>query len=126
MCKADTFTLRPNRPGEDINYYYALPVWKRRTQEDITSINVYCEQHTFDCDFVCSFVPFIHDDGRLAWVGVTQRLDPNNPCLGIHMDRDTKQLTIQFSQEHNDLIMDKIERETKTTRFLRHSGKNWS
>jgi len=116
---ADTLTLRPNRPGEDINYYPVFPIWRTPQPDDMAAITRCCEEHDFDYEYLCSFVPFIRDDGNLAWVGITQGRDRNNPSLDIHIDRDTKKLTIQFSQDYTNMIINFIERETSRMRFAR-------
>ena len=114
---AATLTLRPNRPGEDINYYSVFPIWKRPEPDDKAVIRKCCEEYDFDYAYLCSFVPFIRDDGNLAWVGITQGRDPSNPGLDIHMNRETKELSIQFSQDYTNMIVNYIERETSRMRF---------
>ena len=114
---AATLSLRPNRPGEDINYYSVYPIWKRPQPDDRAAIRRCCDEYDFAYNYLCSFVPFIRDDGNLAWVGITQGRDPSNPGLDIHINRETKELTVQFSQDYTNMIVNCIERETSRMRF---------
>ena len=114
---AATLALRPNRPGEDINYYSVFPIWKRSHPDERAVIRKCCEEHDFAYAYLCSLVPFIKDDGILGWVGITQGRDRSNPGLDIHMNGETKELRIQFSQDYTNMIASYIERQTSRMKF---------
>ena len=114
---ADTLALRPNRPGEDINYYSVFPIWKRPQPDDRAAVRKCCEEHDFEYKYLCSYVPYMKDDGSWAWAGIAQGRDPNNPSLDIHMNRESKKLIIDFSQDYRNIITSFIMRETSRMRF---------